>query len=333
MAQFLKNIYGHNIPRKKLFFAIKNKHLPHAMLFSGPSGVGKKKTAFALAQTLICERQSQVEHTACGECFSCMALEKGKSQHILFIQPEGLHIKVDSVRQIWKYLSLQSFAPARVIIIDCAHQMNLQSANSLLKILEEPPPNVYFILISSLMSSLPVTVRSRLQVLRFLPLQPEDLHKILKETQTDMSFFDSENQWMIKAVQGSLDNFEKWMANRELRVQAFKLLGKTLRREGLCSLGELADLIRQRDQALFVCLCWQQILRDAFMMKFNFENEVIHQDQRELLKTLQVISPENLILFFQKTIQMEWDLKKYVDPALVFDNLLISANDFFNFGE
>ena len=64
MAQLLKDIRGHQASLKRLLSAGKNNHLPHALLFTGPSGIGKEKAAWALAQNLLCEKQSP----ACGEC-------------------------------------------------------------------------------------------------------------------------------------------------------------------------------------------------------------------------------------------------------------------------
>ncbi len=324
MAQLLNSIYGHQSQLKKLLDAKKNKHLPHALLFAGPSGIGRKKAAWALAQSLLCEKQ----HPACGECSSCINVEREKSQDILFIQPEGLYIKVESIRPISRFLALQSFAPARVIIIDSAHQMNPQAANSLLKTLEEPPENVYFILISSHLSSLPVTIRSRVQILRFLPLGAKDLHIVMKMSQKEeqKKITGEESQpesleWMVKASQGSMDNFEKWRENKDVREQAFNLLKRAVRGEESYTFGELSDLVKNREQALFVCLCWQQILRDACMIKLNSAGSVIHQDQKKFLNVLETLPFGTLNTFFQKTMELEQDLKGYLDSVLAFDNL------------
>ena len=320
MAQLLNNIYGHQSQLKKLLDAKKNKHLPHALLFTGPSGIGRRKVAWALAQTLLCEKQ----HPACGVCSSCINVEQEKSQHILFIQPEGLYIKVDSIRPISRFLSLQSFAPARVIIIDSAHQMNLQAANSLLKILEEPPQSVYFILISSHLSSLPVTIRSRVQTLRFLPLKPQDLRAAVQMNQKKnrkLKIPLEEEEWLMRASKGSVDNVEKWQENKGIRDQAFELLKKAVSGGENYSFGELSDLVKDRDQALFVCLCWQQILRDACIIQFGLEEEIVHQDQQDVLSMLKVIPLGVLNDFFQKVVQLEQDLKRYVDSSLAFDNI------------
>lgn len=322
MAQILNNIYGHQSQLKKLLDAKKNKHLPHALLFTGPSGIGRRKVAWALAQTLLCEKQ----HPACGECFSCINVEQERSQHMLFIQPDGLYIKVESIRPISRFLSLQSFAPARVIIIDSAHYMNLQAANSLLKILEEPPDSVYFIFISSHLSSLPVTIRSRVQVLRFLSLKPEDLRAVAKINQVrkgekEISEAHLEDEWLIRASEGSMDNLEKWQENKHIRNQAFELLKRAVSGGESYSFGELADLVKDRSQALFVCLCWQQILRDACMIKLGLEKDIVHQDQQNVLSFLKPMSFGTLSGFFQKVIRLEQDLKGYLDSPLAFDNI------------
>ena len=324
MAQLLNNICGHQSQLKKLLDAKKNKHLPHALLFTGPSGIGRKKVAWALAQSLLCEKQ----HPACGECASCISVEQEKNQNILIIQPDGLYIKVNSIRPISRFLSLQSFAPARVIIIDSAHQMNLQAANSLLKVLEEPPKDVYFILISSHLSALPITIRSRVQTLRFLPLNARDLHATIKIKQKEEleKAQDGEGkevpladlEWLIRASQGSMDNLEKWRENKEIRKQAFDLLKRAVAGEESYSLGELADLVKNRDQALFVCLCWQQILRDAYMMKLNSENNIIHQDQKDILSLLKTVSFGNLNLFFSKNEGVGTGLKRIFGFSIGF---------------
>ena len=328
MAQILKNIRGHRPQLETLLNAKKNERLAHALLFTGLCGIGRREVALALAQTLLCEKR----HPACGECSSCISVERENSQHILCIQPDGLYIKVDAIRQISRFLSLQSFAPARIIIIDSAHQMNLQAANSLLKILEEPPNHVYFILISSHLSALPVTIRSRVQTLRFLPLKPADMRITVqmsrkKKKIKQESLTEEEEEWLIRASQGSMDNLEKLKENTELRNQAFELLKKAVLGRELFPFGELADLVKKRDQALFVCLCWQQILRDAYMMKLKSENTVIHQDQQDILSILKKIPFGVLDIFFQETIQLEQDLKGYLDSPLAFDNLFMQIKE------
>ena len=313
------NIYGHKGQIEKLLMAKKNQRLPHALLFAGPEGIGKKKIAFALAQGLLCEKA----HPACGQCPSCVSVQNQKNPHIMFIQPEGLYIKVDSIRKISHFISLQSLAPARVIIIDSAHQMNLTSANSFLKILEEPPNGVYFFLISSSMSALLVTIRSRTQIIRLAPLLPEDIRAVVQKIKTE----EEENPWFIEMAQGSMSVMEKWKEHRALIDQAWELLGKIDPEKSPCSLEELNDLVRNRQQALLVCSCWQKVLRGARVGKVTNNLDPIYGGQKELLVFLTQIKAPLLDLFFEKTIQLEQDLKAYVDSRLLFDNFLFFCRD------
>ena len=310
MAQVLKSIRGHKWLLGKLLEAQYNKHLPHALLFTGPSGIGRKKTAYALAQNLLCRKSSP----ACGECSVCLKVENQVSEHILLIQPEGLFIKIESIRFISQFLSLQSFAAARVIIIDSAHQMNASAANNLLKILEEPPMNVYFILISSNASALPPTIRSRVQVFRFSSLANQDMPPDVQP-------------WLIKACQGRWDQLEKWEENKHLRKWAFDLLKQAFSAGPLYSLNEFNDIVKDRDKALFISLCWQQILRDSKVAQLGLQQRIIHTDYHELIQFLGSLSTWVLDRCFSKVIQLEKDLKSYLDSKMLFDNLFIQIRE------
>ena len=329
MAQVL--IYGHGPLLKKLLCAKQNSRLPHALLFTGPSGIGKRKSACALAQSLLCEKPS-AEGSACGECPSCLSVEEEKNPHILFIQPEGLQIKVDAVRRVGRFVSLQSFAPARVIIMDSAHQMNLQAGNSILKILEEPPNNVYFILISPTLSALPVTVRSRVQTVRFAPLKPKDLRAVMQQTAEKSTPTEKISEWLIQASRGSMDQVEMWREHAPLISRACALLTETIAVDGgggFCAFGTLNDLIKKRERALFVCLYYQRIFRDARMAQLTGSAQSFlaeggdqqSKEQKQLLSLLSKLPFAMLDLFFQQTVKLERELKGYLDSPLAFDNL------------
>ena len=311
MAQLFQDIIGQKSQWARLLKAKENKRLPHALLFTGPSGLGQNQMAWALAQVLLCRELD----TACGKCSHCLKIEEKKTEHVLFIEPESLFIKVESVRTVLNFLSLQSLAPARVVIIDSAHKMNRQASNSLLKILEEPPSNVYFILISPHLSALPLTIRSRTQIVRFSPLEA-----------SDMKEWTSEEEWMLRACQGSMDELEKWEENKELREQAFALLKQAISVKELSSFNNLADLVKDRKQALFVCLCWQQIVRDARQAQISKEN-TIHTDQKGLIDQLKKIPGNDLDNLFINFISAEQDIKKYLDTVLIFDNLFICVRE------
>ncbi len=144
--------------------------LGHALLFTGPEGVGKKATALALAQVLNC--QDQQGQDACGVCSACKKIMDHHHPDIQVVAPEGQYIKIDQIREQVQHQVLLNPMEGRVkvYIIDAADSMTVEAANSLLKILEEPPSFVVLVLIATQPFLLLDTIRSRCQEVRFHPL-------------------------------------------------------------------------------------------------------------------------------------------------------------------
>ncbi|UOP05077.1 DNA polymerase III subunit delta' [Conchiformibius kuhniae] len=143
---------------------------PSALLFYGKRATGKRTFARAYARLLLCE-QAHNGH-ACGVCASCRLSEHGSHPDFYLLEPdEGsdngtgrklAHIKIDAVRALLEPLNQSSMRGGRrVVLIDPAESLNPQAANALLKILEEPPPAVVFLLVSGQRGLLLPTVRSR----------------------------------------------------------------------------------------------------------------------------------------------------------------------------
>ncbi len=162
--------------------------LPHASLLIGPPGVGKAAFAEQIASLLLCESPSAAM-IACGECASCRWLAAGNHPDFRRVAPDedgepetastektaekgkkrspGI-IRIDQIRELEGFVFVGSHREGnRVVLITEAEAMNPAAANSLLKILEEPPSSVYFLLISTRSRSLLPTLRSRCRVLPF----------------------------------------------------------------------------------------------------------------------------------------------------------------------
>ena len=142
---------------------------PHALLFTGIAGLGKRLFAGQLVRSLLCKTVDEVG-LACDSCQSCTLLAAGSHPDYLCVTPEevGKPIKVDQIRALSKFLNHTSqFGGLKVALIDPADRMNSNAANSLLKTLEEPPGDSLLILISAHPASLPATVRSRCGEIKF----------------------------------------------------------------------------------------------------------------------------------------------------------------------
>lgn len=145
---------------------------PHALLLSGPAGVGKRLFAKRLAAALVCEASS-LDLQPCGDCHACDLSIAGTHPDIHWVEPEepGKAIKIDAVRDLISRSTLTTQARgSRVFVLSPADSLNRASANALLKTLEEPVASTSLVLVSSHPHLLPATIRSRCQVLGFKPV-------------------------------------------------------------------------------------------------------------------------------------------------------------------
>jgi DNA polymerase-3 subunit delta' len=162
----------------------------HAYLFTGPDGVGKERTALALAATLLCNAPNrQPEDDACGDCNACHLLASDNHPDFHLIH-RGLHVHhpdrtvraSSGMRLVVDLIRHFLIAPAgmkptqgdrRVFLIRDAQRMNEEAQNALLKTLEEPPPSATLILVTSSADRLLPTIRSRCQQVAFDLLPPD----------------------------------------------------------------------------------------------------------------------------------------------------------------
>lgn len=143
--------------------------LVHALLLNGQIGLGKSTFATQLSTMLLCEKPNQHSH-ACGSCKSCLLVSAGTHPDLKRVEPaeEGRVITVDQTRALVEFMTLRPhIAQRKVVILRPAESMNTNAANSLLKILEEPPLGNIFILVSHQPAKLPATIRSRCSRIEF----------------------------------------------------------------------------------------------------------------------------------------------------------------------
>ena len=170
-------VFGHHRLISLLKRSIASGTLPPSLLFVGPAGVGKRKTAIAVAQALNCERARGSGADGCGECAACRRIERGVHPDVPIVEPgDNGSIKIDQVRDIVERAAYRPFeGRRRVVIVDEADALVPAAQNALLKTLEEPPPSSIFILVTSRPDVLLPTVRSRCPQLRFRPLAADDI--------------------------------------------------------------------------------------------------------------------------------------------------------------
>lgn len=176
-----RTLFGHGPTLALLSRAIQAGTLPPSLIFAGPSGVGKRRAALACAQALNClspvSDADALIHDACGDCASCRRIARGMHPDVSLVVPgENGSIKIDAVREEIRKTAYRPFeARRRVIIFDEAEALGEDAQNALLKTLEEPPAGSVLILVTAQPHQLLPTVRSRCPVIRFAPLEPDDV--------------------------------------------------------------------------------------------------------------------------------------------------------------
>lgn len=173
----LDEVVGQNEIKKILANSVKNGTITHAYLFSGPRGTGKTTMAKIFAKMVNCE--NNVDGNSCNKCDSCLNVLK--SNDVIEIDAASNN-GVDEIRELREKATLvPANAKYKVYIIDEVHMLTMQAFNALLKILEEPPKHVIFILATTEYHKIPLTITSRCQKFQFNKIRDEDIVSRLKE--------------------------------------------------------------------------------------------------------------------------------------------------------
>ncbi len=176
----LEDVCAQDIAVRALRASIARGQVAHAYLFAGPRSSGKTTAALAFASALNCANPTEDGDT-CGLCMSCIRIEAGGDADVQMISPDGDQTKMEQMQAMIKNLN---YAPLsgkyRVFIIEQADTLNAHSENSILKILEEPPPYAVLILLSSNPNSLLPTIRSRCRTVRFRRAKQEEVAEALR---------------------------------------------------------------------------------------------------------------------------------------------------------
>ena len=184
--QSFDEVTGQEVVTHSLRNAIEHDRLHHAYLFSGARGVGKTTTARLLAKALNCHRSDGKTTTPCRiddetACPSCIEIAESRSLDVLEIDAAS-HTGIDNVRET--IIDGLNINPARdrykVFIIDEVHQLSKAAFNALLKSLEEPPPNVVFIMATTELHKVPITITSRCQEFQFRTIANSKIYDRLK---------------------------------------------------------------------------------------------------------------------------------------------------------
>lgn len=316
MQNLKSQIHGHKAQITQIEDSIDRQRLPHAMLFTGPESIGKKMVAYAVAQKLLCERLKDTPDSPCGICPSCIRVAKHQSENMLFIEPIGQNIKVDQAREIIQFLNLSNFGRNRVIVIDQAHLFNPQAANSILKTLEEPSQNVFFILIAPEAESVMRTIRSRSQVIRFHPLTEAEIKSIKPGL----------SEWVYKCSRGQLNAVAQLSSPEGMtkRIQNFDILESFWTEADFLNSTGWRSFFKDREEAQDIIKNWILVMRDVLVVKMNELNSVLNSDQMDRLHKFVFLDNARINRFISGLLKMQKDLLGYADSTMSVESLWVT---------
>ena len=269
---------------------------PHAFLFSGPDGIGKKLVAEVFAAALLCENTDG----PCGFCTACRRLAAGNQADYHLIEPEGASIKIEQVRKLQRETALAPYGGGcRVVVIDGAEMMTPAAANSILKTLEEPEGDSVFILLSAARQMLLPTIVSRCMLFAFETLSFTLTEKFL----TGRGILPEVAAAAARIGGGRLGTALQLTAENGLaaRDNALFLLQR-LQEDGLTAVWELASQFDKLERPLFLgqlailAVC----LRDLMMLVLAPQAGLVANVDRE--DSLRVLLPR----WREETLAKAW---------------------------
>lgn len=292
-------------PVRILTSLLKNGTIPHAMLFTGIEGVGRKSAAVAFAMACNCEagrgRQEPEKSNAlagnhsgavspplpvnaCGRCKSCKKIESGNHPDIIHVKPSGVSIKIDQIRRLCQTLAMKPYeARTRVVIISDAPAMNPAAGNALLKMLEEPPAGTSLILLASQTSDLLPTIVSRCQHIRFNPIPRKSLESLLT-TRHGLEHFEA---GVIAAMAGGsisralAMHRTHWIKRRNWLIRELQALPEGTLNRLLAFSEQLAKNKNELPEALEIMTTW---LRDLAVEKVH-AGKIRNRDLAQTVKS------------------------------------------------
>lgn len=298
----------------------------HALLLHGTKGLGKQKLVQAMSASFLCQ-QATDKNGACGNCKACHLLKAKTHPDLKVIEPleEGKAIIVDQVRALSGFLYLRPhLANNKLALIFPAEAMNINAANSLLKMLEEPPADTTLILVTHARHQLPVTIRSRCVSVPAPVADRATASRWLKEQGVN-----EHGSLLLNLTSNAPLTALEW-ANNDVLGKRQQWLGDV---SGLLN-GDAAHLVdcaqRWKKDGFAGSLLWfHGLVADLIRIGMGSETKNISNPDassrlRELGKQINLIK---LLNFFNKLSKLRQQLQSPLDSQLLTEELFFQWQD------
>lgn len=297
----LNDVIGHKTNIELLKNSLSSGRVANAYLFAGPPDVGKEFVAVNFAKALNCLDRRE-DFDACDTCISCKKINDRNHPDVRKVSPDGAWIKIDQIRELQKQISYKPMEGRRkVYIILDSERMRRETANAFLKTLEEPPSESTLILVTTNMSALLPTIRSRCQILKFSNVP----RTILREELTKRFIINEAEAKSIVMLSGgkigkAFELAQEHDFSTELEIPV--VLQKPDRLQAF----KIAEKLSQNPDDLDTLLTWY---RDLLLIKQNCRGEMLtHSDKlnelSQIAKNCTRLQIHSAIETIMKTKQM-----------------------------
>ena len=306
--------------------SIQQGRLAHAWLLSGPQGVGGMALAREFAKALLCDNE---QGRPCAECRQCRRVESGHHADVLTISPAGAagSIGIEAARDLQAAANLQPYeAAGRVIIIDNADTLTREAANALLKVLEEPHPNVTLILVTANDEAILDTIRSRCQIVPLRPIPFDRVAEALRENGAD----EADATRLAKLSGGRLEYALSLLTDaapldaRPAALDEIVAVRAEPVADRLKRAGKMAeDFYADRQHLLERLEAWASIWRDALLIAAGVPEELTDSEDADRVREIAVDLPQaqSALNETQFTIQ---SLRQNANARLTLESYVLS---------
>lgn len=327
-------LYGHAPVKRTLQKMLETGHIANAYVFEGPAGVGKRFCAELFAKALLCESDTP-NKAPCGICSACGKVASGNHPDIIRVKKaeNGASVGVDDVReQILNEVYLKPYlATRRVVLIGEADALTESAQNALLKVLEEPPDYITFILCVTGKDKLLETVLSRSCVMTFFPLPKEEVLRYLEG-----QFTGQKAKLAAGVSQGSIGSALAFLSEEygeKLFEDSVSCLA-SLKRD-VAVVQEVVDfLLEEREHIDQICNFMMTFLRDCIFVKSGLAHRVIYENKLSQIRVfVEGIHKRRLVSAFDRLTALQLRLEENLNySASVFETMMCIWEDFHDEG-
>ncbi|MQG20516.1 MAG: AAA family ATPase [SAR202 cluster bacterium] len=315
------NIEGHDDAIALLNTSLERGNLAHSYLFVGSKGIGKRSVAVALAQAVNCLENSK----PCGSCRSCVRVSSGLHADLRIVTKRNTVIGIEEVSDLLHDLNLQPYeGKYRVVIFDEINHTSHDSFNALLKVLEEPPKHVLFVLLTSNLNLVPETIQSRCQTIFFHPVSNNMLLKKLREAGVE----NETAQEIIRIAHGRIREALEIASDPTILESRYEKLQSlmALRNQSLATRIAFAeqmakDFSQNRDLVLSDLALWIEGWRFLLLSAAGISRETIGRGIPEKALNYQL---SDILGFLEKLMSTTAALHQNVNPRLALESLLMA---------